>query len=222
MSEKRENYGFDKNEGFIGNVDDFNGIIFCLREPNTNNKKAEEFWFQKVINQREQYFQELKEKKQGNIVISKRIATRFKNEFVGILEQLKIDETLSNIAFCNVNSEKGRNKVEKEYNVALEKADEKMEEIVILSPKKQLRIFTCVDIYEKLKNAWNDKYDIKEEKEKGIKYLQTKTGKTVKRNRFTCQIADKNVTVYDMYHPSRVGRYKLWEKLLHELNENSK
>lgn len=221
MGEKSENYGFDKNEGFIGNVDDFNGIIFYLREANTAGNESTEFWFKRIVNEKEKYYKELeeeiskikveekKEEETKKKTINKRIATRFENEFSGILKQLKFNESLSDIAFCNVNPKGGGKCKGQKYEEALKKAHTKLEKIVILNPQNELQVFTCVDIYEKLKNAWKDKYVVKEEEQKGIQYLQTKTGKTVKRNRFTCQIADKNVTVYDIYHPSRVGVYKL-------------
>ena len=52
------NCGFEKYEGYVGNKEDFNGVIFYLREPNTEGNEAEEFWFKRIIIDKENYYKE--------------------------------------------------------------------------------------------------------------------------------------------------------------------
>lgn len=214
------NYGFDENEGFVGSVDDFNGIVFCLREPHITSKneaskekkQPKEFWFQRIVNEKEKYYQQLREEIQQisdeqkaleakrKMIVNKRVGTRFKNEFAGILRQIKSDESISNIAFCNINAGGGGESAGKVYQELLKCAHEKIEKIIVLNPRNQLCIFTCVDIYETLKNAWKNKYKIVEAK-KGVRYKSEQGQKHC----FTCQIANKEVTIFEIYHPSRRG-----------------
>ena len=203
----KENYGFEEYEGFVGSVDDFNGIIFCLREPHIKSKDdpskkqeiSKEFWFQRIVNEKEKYYQELKEKSTvKEIAVNKRIGTRFKNEFIGIFKQFEWNAAIENVAFCNVNPKGGGEHTGEEYKKTLEKAHEKIEEIIKQSPRDELCIFTCVDIYEKLKQAWKTQYEI-EEKTNGVSY------KNNVKKYFECQISNKIVRIYEIYHPSRRG-----------------
>lgn len=206
MSGKSENYGFDKNEGFIGSVAGFNGKIFYLRESNTAGDESREFWFKRVVNEKEEYYQELKEREVDlkKIAVNKRIGTRFKNEFTGILRQIKFNESISDIAFCNVNSEGGEANTGKVYKEKLDKAHEKIEKIIVLNPLNELCIFTCSDIYEKLKKAWKNKYEIVENPS-GVSYKNKQGQGDVVKKHFKCQIAHKEVTIFEIYHPSRRG-----------------
>ena len=52
-------FGFGEYEGYVGNKEEFNGIIFYLREPNTEGKKVRDFWFQQIILNKEKYYNEL-------------------------------------------------------------------------------------------------------------------------------------------------------------------
>ena len=58
-------YEFHKNskgeytEGFLGEPENFNGIVFLLREPNTGGKPAEEFWVKEVLTNSENYHKTL-------------------------------------------------------------------------------------------------------------------------------------------------------------------
>ncbi len=211
------NYGFEEYEGFVGNVDDFNGIIFCLREPHTadknelpdEKKQPKEFWFQKIVNEKEKYYQELQEKEvnMNKRIVNKRIGTRFKNEFTGILKQCKLNESISDIAFCNVNPEGGDANAGKVYKERLDKAHEKIEKIIMLNPQNKLYIFTCIDIYEKLKETWKSKYEIVE-KQEGVSYKNKQGQKDIVKKCFKCQIVNKEVTIFEIYHPSR-RRYPL-------------
>ena len=108
--------GFGKYEGYVGNKEDFNGVIFYLKEPNTGGDETKEFWFQRIITDKDNYYKNLEKElteagcKNVNTIIrsSKGIATRFENRFKEMLEQLGLnDKKLTDVVFCNVNSDSG-------------------------------------------------------------------------------------------------------------------
>ena len=66
--------GFEQYEGYVGKKEDFNGIIFYLKESNTEGEKVSEFWFQKIVLDQEGYYDELAKKGCENIKRSKSIA----------------------------------------------------------------------------------------------------------------------------------------------------
>ena len=192
-----KNYGFDEHEGFVGEVQNFNGLIFYLREANTNSERPNEFWFQRIVTDWEAYYEELKERGEATnkIAINKKIATKFKNEFERIIKQLNLKKKLINCAFCNVNANGGGSEVKKPYKEALKNAHNKMERIINCIPSQEVTIITCRDIYAKLKASWKEMN--MEIYNTGIKYDNGD------KEYFFCQIGSKRVFVYEMYHPSR-------------------
>lgn len=188
--------GFEKNEGYVGNEEDFNGIIFYLREPNTNGDKAKEFWFKRIIIDREKYYQELEEAKCERIGTDKKTASKFKNRFNEMLEQLGMgDKQLKDAAYGNVNSECGESSVTNEYKEKLSASADKLEKIINNMNKDELIIFTCKDIFNELSHVWL----VKEIHMDGLKYNNKKESLQY----FSHIINGKKVTVYEILHPSR-------------------
>ncbi|MGE9883852.1 hypothetical protein [Blautia obeum] len=190
------NCGFEKYEGYVGNKEDFNGVIFYLREPNTEGNEAEEFWFKRIIIDKENYYKELEEAKCEKIETDKRIASKFENRFNEMLEQLGLtDKQLKDVVYCNVHSDFGEKSVTNEYREKLTNAVNKLKIIVENMNRKELIVFTCKDIFNKLCDAWNDG----KRNEDGLKYNNEKKC----MHYFCCEIGDKKITVYEILHPSR-------------------
>lgn len=188
--------GFEKYEGYVGNEEDFNGIIFYLREPNTNGDKAKEFWFKRIIIDREKYYQELEEAKCERIGTDKKTASKFKNRFNEMLEQLGMsDKQLKDVAYSNVNSECGESSVTTEYKKKLSASADKLEKIIANMNKDELITFTCKDIFNELCQAWS----VKEIHMDGLKY----NNKEEPLQYFSHIIDGKKITVYEILHPSR-------------------
>ena len=199
--------GFGEYEGYVGNKEDFNGVIFYLREPNTGGDEAKEFWFQRIITDKDNYYKNLEKElteagcKNVNTIIrsSKGIATRFENRFKEMLEQLGLnDKKLTDVVFCNVNSDFGATTLTGEFKNKLATSSVcKLETIIKNMEKNELIVFTCKDIFDKLCEAWKNKdgcdvpYD-------GLRY--NKEEKPLRSFRHV--IGNKKITVYEIYHPS--------------------
>lgn len=205
--------GFGKYEGYVGNKEDFNGVIFYLREPNTGGKEAKEFWFQRIITDRDNYYKNLEKElteagcKNVNTIIrsSKGIATKFENRFKEMLEQLGLnDKKLTDVVFCNVNSDSGDKTLTGEFkNKLATSAVCKLETIIKNMEKNELIVFTCKDIFNKLRGAWPV-----EAKEDGLRYNDEEKA----LRSFSHVIGNKKITVYEIYHPSYFKKVDLQKK----------
>lgn len=205
--------GFGEYEGYVGNKEDFNGVIFYLREPNTGGDEAKEFWFQRIITDRDNYYKNLEKElteagcKNVNTIIrsSKGIATKFENRFKEMLEQLGLnDKKLTDVAFCNVNSDSGDTTLTGEFkNKLATSAVCKLETIIKNMDKNELIVFTCKDIFDKLRGAWPV-----EAKEDGLRYNDEEKA----LRSFSHVIGNKKITVYEIYHPSYFKKVDLQKK----------
>ncbi len=199
--------GFGKYEGYVGNKEDFNGVIFYLKEPNTGGDETKEFWFQRIITDKDNYYKNLEKElteagcKNVNTIIrsSKGIATRFENRFKEMLEQLGLnDKKLTDVAFCNVNSDSGDTTLTGEFkNKLATSAVCKLETIIKNMDKNELIVFTCNDIFNKLCEAWKneDGCDVPYD---GLRY----DNEEKPLRSFSHVIGNKKITVYEIYHPS--------------------
>ena len=195
--------GFGKYEGYVGNKEDFNGVIFYLKEPNTGGDETKEFWFQRIITDKDNYYKNLEKElteagcKNVNTIIrsSKGIATRFENRFKEMLEQLGLnDKKLTDVVFCNVNSDFGATTLTGEFKNKLATSSVcKLETIIKNMEKNELIVFTCKDIFDKLCGAW-----LIEAKEDGLRY----NNEEKPLRSFRHVIGNKKITVYEIYHPS--------------------
>ena len=145
--------GFGKYEGYVGNKEDFNGVIFYLREPNTGGDEAKEFWFQRIITDKDNYYKNLEKElaeagcKNVNKIIrsSKGTATRFENRFKEMLEQLGLnDKKLTDVVFCNVNSDFGATTLTGEFKNKLATSSVCKLETIIKNMEKNEKINSYV------------------------------------------------------------------------------
>lgn len=197
-------YEFHKNnkgeytEGFLGEPENFNGIVFLLREPNTGGEPAEEFWLKEVLTNPENYHKALESSNtdKKKIANSKRDATKFRKRFSEMLEFIDHKEDdLKNSVFCNVNPKSGGKTLSKEYKEAMKNGKPQEMALYFASLKDEITVFTCVDIYKKLFESDNTKIDIIEQK-KGFIYNRKPL------DCFIGKIDNKKITVYAIYHPS--------------------
>ncbi|MFQ6880342.1 MAG: hypothetical protein ACLRS1_11210 [Oscillospiraceae bacterium] len=205
--------GFGKYEGYVGNKEDFNGVIFYLKEPNTGGDEAKEFWFQRIITDKDNYYKNLEKElteagcKNVNTIIrsSKGTATRFENRFKEMLKQLGLnDKKLTDVVFCNVNSDSGDKTLTGEFkNKLATSAVCKLETIIKNMEKNELIVFTCKDIFNKLRGAWPV-----EAKEDGLRYNDEEKA----LRSFSHVIGNKKITVYEIYHPSYFKKVDLQKK----------
>ena len=205
--------GFGKYEGYVGNKEDFNGVIFYLKEPNTGGYETKEFWFQRIITDKDNYYKNLEKElteagcKNVNTIIrsSKGTATRFENRFKEMLKQLGLnDKKLTDVVFCNVNSDSGDKTLTGEFkNKLATSAVCKLETIIKNMEKNELIVFTCKDIFNKLRGAWPV-----EAKEDGLRYNDEEKA----LRSFSHVIGNKKITVYEIYHPSYFKKVDLQKK----------
>ncbi|MCR4615620.1 MAG: hypothetical protein K5756_05675 [Clostridiales bacterium] len=188
-------------EGFLG--DDFNGVIFLLREPNTDGDEADSFWFKNCL---KDTIPNGKDKKtyRGNY-------QNYENKFVRLLSYIYQDTSVEYLlsklklsAYFNLRPGSGGAKRTHEYDSHLHDKDyvkDRFDEILkYCKPKakdKCLYIFTCSDISDALQ-------------EYGIIHDLTKmngvTYKRGKQNYPKILIHFKhhglNIHIYAIYHPS--------------------
>ena len=188
-------------EGFLGN--DFNGVIFLLREPNTEN--ADSFWFKHCLNNT---IPEGKDKKayKGNF-------KKYKNRFQAMLTYVfpGSDKELRHAAYFNLRPDAGNRSKTKEYDERSKDSDyvtKKFNNIIDYCEKRhvgKLTVFTCSDIFKKLTEC----YDIPKDSD-GVDY-----GEYGKKESFKFKLPDHpgtQIKVYEIIHPSRSPKLK-FEKI---------
>lgn len=197
-----EFYKHDGNltEGYLGEPENFSGIVFLLKEPN-NKTQATEFWFKKVLQDSIEYHKNLKENGtlKKDITRSKRTFSAFKNRFSEMLLFIGSDEKcLNNSIFCNIHPEYGADTETKAVNKAIkENADEML--CFFATLKNEITVFTCIDIYKYLLESEKIQNKIQEH---GLTY----TNKDEPLSCFKCEIGNTKVTVYEIIHPSRSSK----------------
>lgn len=185
-------YEGDFTEGFLGNPKDFNGIVFLLKEPN-DPEGAKTFWFKEIENNFDGYFIRSKEDA-DKITKEKRVASKFINRFTELLEIVGLGsrEDLGNAVFCNINPQGGGCTAGEIYKQKLETVPPVMLPY-LATLRKEITIFTCTEIYERLKKLSVFENQITED---GIEY---------KGGKLKCTRGEVNgtkVCVYAIYHPS--------------------
>ena len=146
-------------EGFLGNPEDFNGIVFILKESNLKKKSdsdtVTEFWFKKVEHDLDGYCRELEQKFRKEIAQTRKTATKFINRFSEILRIVGLGdrESLKNSVFCNINPHGGGSNAGKEYADALSSATPENMLLYLATLKNEITIFTCTEIYSRLTSS---------------------------------------------------------------------
>ena len=175
-------------EGYLSSKEDFNGIVFLLKEPNNPNG-ADEFWFKNMLESSEKYQKETK--------TSKSIYTKFKIRFSEMIQSIDSKKALTDSIFCNLNPVKGNSKASDDFYTLLEngKAESMLEFFATL--KDNIIIFTCKDIYRHLKTS--NKISIKKV-QSGLKY------KKETLECFECEMGQARIVVFEINHPSRSSK----------------
>lgn len=175
-------------EGYLGEPENFNGIIFLLKEPN-NPDGAKEFWFKNMLLSEERYLNS--ERK------SKAVFSKFKNRFSEMIECTNTKKELKDAIFCNVNPLKGKATVTQEFFEVLKSGKVEKMLYFFADLKDDITLFTCSDVYSYLFKS--DKLPNKTKKS-GLSFKNKPLGC------FTSEIGNTKITVYEIYHPSRSGK----------------
>lgn len=200
-------------EGHLGKPEEFNGIVFLLREPNDKKKdikrvdgKEEEdnkfFWFKNVLCGGRIYNECDSEKDKKRSMTA---GTKYKNRFREMLRYIKHkDEDLNDAIFCNVHPEWGNTYKSDEYEET--KQPNIVQKMKLIESRAQqckvrtLTIFTCKDIYDILKKMYEKNGClVKEENEMGLRY---RYGRKKSMGMFRVQTEVCTINFYEMYHPS--------------------
>ncbi len=177
-----------ETEGFLDDAK-FNGVTFLLREPNSNGEDAVDFWFKKVVHNKDNLISTLTKPS------DKASVTRYSNYTKKCLKQIQFnDEELKHCAYMNLHPYSGKSSASGKYKDTLKEFDEKHERWKVIEDLRPEVIFTCVDIYNKIKRFL--KIEKGDEKKEGIKYKD----KTIPY--FEAKIANKVTRIYAIYHPS--------------------
>lgn len=202
MSELEDPKIREELEGFLGNV--FNGVIFLLREPNTEN--ADSFWFKNCLNNT---IPEGKDEKayKGNF-------DKYKKKFETMLKYIGASAKLNQAAYFNLRPGSGGAEKTHAYDFHLRNRDyvaHRFDAILdYCKPKakdKCLYVFTCSDILDALlKNRPQNQilktypYEMLEEQKKGGVLFSY--GRESHR-RILCKTNDGfQITIFEIHHPS--------------------
>lgn len=188
-------YEFFKNkdgryvEGYLNSKEDFNGIIFLLREPNDKAPEQSEFWFRNVLDD----------------IVKGHLASRYKNRFIEMLIATKFAtdsksaiSLIKNAMYCNLHPEYGESKKTEEYDeIKVSRGTTFIDTFSKEHQHNHLTIFTVWDIYDIFLKHLGP---VDETSDEGLQY---------KHNRKRCFHTKKNscdLTVYEIAHPSRSSK----------------
>lgn len=170
-----EQYNNEYIEGFLTDKEHFNGVLFLLREPNTD--KQTEFWFKKSL----------------ETDSSQRSFRLYKNKFNIYLEYLGDNYNLFDCAYANIRPLDGKNYKSDEFKkLNNQQLFNKFQNILDCCGAKVKCVFTCNDIFNAI--CEENKIEQNEIKESSIRYRKSKV-----RKRY---IELNEVTVFEIYHPS--------------------
>lgn len=184
-------------EGYLGDKEHFNGVLFILREPNSGGKSADKFWMWKVAHG----------KTCG--MTGTALGTRYQNRFSEMLKAIVMEPNdLKNAAYVNVHPEHGSSTVSNAYQDIPRKQLGEIAVAKCLSLNANT-VFTCPDIYEGMKKCLTEEYrgGTLVERENNSKFCYRRKGKPVQMSKFTfCGVCGWEITVYQILHPSRSSR----------------
>ena len=162
-------------------TDNFNGVLFLLREPNSNGKKVtrnDNDWISKVLD-----FKKTKN------------ADKYRKTFISLLKSIGYsDKNLHDCAFDNINPTGGKSSIGDEYRhfSVHDKANRALSIIDEISPKY---VFTCLDIYNAIKQYLIDSQTNYIESIDGIVY------KRGKKNKIEFIYNNNKIQLFNIYHP---------------------
>ncbi len=161
--------------------DNFNRVLFLLREPDSSGKKvseADNVWISRVLN-----FEEAKN------------ADKYRRAFFGCLNSVGLSkESLPHCAFDNIKPNGGNSSTSPEYkNLTLEHKAARA--FSIIDEIKPAYIFTCSDIYNAVKRRLADDHLPYAETNDGIAYSRGR------KNRATFTYSGRQMQIFQIYHP---------------------
>ena len=177
-------------EGYLGDKEHFNGVLFILREPNSGGDPADTFWMRKVAHGTAR-------------------GTRYQNRFSEMLNAIGMEPNdLKNAAYVNVHPEHGSSTVSRAYQGISKK---RLGEIAVAKCQSlnANTVFTCPDIYEGMRKylTEEDSGGTLVERENNSKFCYRRKGEPLQMSKFTfCGASGWEITVYKIMHPSRSSR----------------
>jgi len=171
-------------EGYLSSEEEFNGIVFLLREP--NDADPTEFWFKNVLDKKE----------------TGQIPSKYVNRFLEMLIATGhaddntspeiLEKLLRNAVYCNIHPEFGGNSATRSFH---KKKRERSRIFLDRFPRehKELTIFTLWDIYDIFLEYLEP---VEKASLNGLKYSTRK--RCFQTTRDGCKL-----TVYEIVHPSR-------------------
>ena len=175
-----KNKGFYVNngvviEGYLSDESYFNGILFLLREPNSENQTS--FWFKDCL------------KAEPSDTISKRTRTKYINTFERLLSYAGKDYKLKECAYANVIPYKGERTVSTIYK-ALDNDTKADRFLSLVNECHPTHAFVCSDMFDALKNCGKLHGNLC-----GVDYES--------RGKKRCALYDNStIKVYEIYHPA--------------------
>ena len=161
-------------EGYLSNAELFNGILFILREPNSNGKVADTFWMRDVVNE----------------IAAGRAATKYKNRLTELVEALGRGDELKHSAYVNIHPDSGTAQASECYKKLSKGTKGKIAKTQCENYKAEI-VFTCKDIFHDMWKAYGEPPCTE-----GISYHRGGTDVTLER------FQTENMTVFAIYHPS--------------------
>lgn len=117
-------------EGYFSDKENFNGILFILREPNTKNQG--EFFFRN----------KLLEGKKNNYI----------NIFQKLIESVDGSKDIKDAAFANIRSNDGEGKISNAYTkISKDDKAERVKDLISCCGAK--KVFICWDVYNSVLNS---------------------------------------------------------------------
>lgn len=160
-------------EGYLSDKEHFNGVLFLLREPNTD--KQNEFWFKRSLEEN---------RKQRSFSL-------YKNKFNIMLSYLPEKYLLKDCAYANIRPLNGGKVKSVDYiNEKEISIFNRFNEIINCCDNRVKFVFTCYDIFNSILNNSNGVLT----NENGIEYNKVKDRKRV--------LKYNGITIFEIYHPS--------------------
>lgn len=165
----------------------FNGVLFVMREPNSENEEADAFWFKSVVNDEDKSFYNTKcitrKDKSGYTKYKERLNEYLQRFCDDISEE---EKELKYCAYINFSPKSGGAVLSDEYQNNFD--DKKIRVFKIIEHMKPKIIFTC---------NFND-FEVEEK----VPYLEYNKKRTLYKGKYN------GIEIYEIAHPSRAKALK--------------
>ena len=169
-------------EGYLSDKENFNGVLFLLKEPNTNDGEQESFWFKDGL--------------EGKIPNSKskRVHTLYKNKFEQLLDYIGFSG-ISSCAYANIIPNRGFKSESSEYKSLCEEFRYNRFKKLIETCNPQI-VFLCTKDFEAIIKIEKGKEYIEPIENEGIQYSNNKQKRAIHY-----KDSKNDLRVYEIYHP---------------------